>query len=127
MRGHRLLRIARLLGRHRLVAHKAARPRATAVLVQPNLDVGGDNDWSGSRRVGSDTSPDFTHLAGEQCKTYIAGIPQTGAPNGEIICPPYPTHPDLVVWPEAPSPFFERDPRFQNAMVSDRAVRTRLR
>jgi len=53
-----------------------------------------------------------------QCKHYIAGIPQTGAPTGEIVCPPYPTQPDLVVWPEAPSPFFEQEPRFQNAMVS---------
>ena len=60
----------------------------------------------------------FEHLASEQCKTYIAGIPQTGAGNGEIICPPYPTHPDLVVWPEAPAPFFENDPRFQTAMAS---------
>ena len=55
---------------------------------------------------------DFTRLAGEQCKTYIAGIPQTGAPTGEIICPPYPTHPDLVAWPESPAPFFEGEPAF---------------
>ena len=61
---------------------------------------------------------EFTRLAGEQCKTYIAGIPQTGAPTGEIICPPYPTHPDLVVWPESPAPFFGDDPRFQQAMRS---------
>src|SRR6185503_3214028 len=37
--------------------------------------------------------------------------------NGEIICPPYPTHPDLVVWPEAPAlSFIEADPRFQNGI-----------
>jgi apolipoprotein N-acyltransferase len=58
----------------------------------------------------------FARLADEQCKTYIDGIPQTGAPTGEIVCPPYVTHPDLVVWPEAPAPFFEEDRRFQNAM-----------
>jgi apolipoprotein N-acyltransferase len=61
---------------------------------------------------------EFAWLAGEQCKTYIAGIPQTGAPNGEIICPPYPTHPDLVVWPESPAPFEEQDPRFRQALAS---------
>jgi apolipoprotein N-acyltransferase len=60
----------------------------------------------------------MTRLAGEQCKTYIAGIPQTGAPSGEIVCPPYPTHPDLVVWPESPAPFVEADPRFQQALVA---------
>jgi len=89
-------------------------PTATAVLVQPNLDVAGDNRWAGAewdRHIA-----EFAHLAGEQCKTYIAGIPQTGASNGEIICPPYPTHPDLVVWPESPAPFFEQDTRLQHAL-----------
>jgi apolipoprotein N-acyltransferase len=89
----------------------------TAVLVQPNLDVGGDNDWNGpgewDRHMG-----EFARLASEQCKTYIAGLPQTGAPAGEVICPPTPSHPDLVVWPEAPSPFLESDPRFQQAVNS---------
>jgi apolipoprotein N-acyltransferase len=89
---------------------------ATAVLVQPNLDVSADNRWAGAewdRHIA-----EFTRLANEQCKTYIAGIPQTGAPNGEIVCPPYPTHPDLAVWPESPAPFIEADPRFQQALAA---------
>jgi apolipoprotein N-acyltransferase len=90
---------------------------ATAVLIQPNLDVGGDNAWAGPGEWDGQIAQ-FERLAGEQCKTYIAGIPQTGAGNGEIICPPNATHPDLVVWPEAPAPFFENDPRFQKAMSS---------
>jgi apolipoprotein N-acyltransferase len=90
---------------------------ASAVLIQPNLDVGGDNAWNGPGEWDKHIAQ-FEHLAAQQCKTYIAGIPQTGASNGEIICPPYPTHPDLVVWPEAPAPFFENDPRFQQAMGS---------
>ena len=91
-------------------------PTATAVLIQPNLDVAADNTWAGpewGRHIA-----EMTRLAGEQCKTYIAGIPQTGAPSGEIVCPPYPTHPDLVVWPESPAPFVEADPRFQQALVA---------
>jgi apolipoprotein N-acyltransferase len=90
---------------------------ATAVLVQPNLDVSADNDWAGPGEWDSHIAQ-FQRLAGEQCKTYIAGIPQTNAPNGEIICPPYPTHPDLVIWPESPAPFFENDPRFQKATIA---------
>ena len=90
---------------------------STAVLVQPNLDVGGDNDWAGPGEWDRHIAQ-FQQLAGEQCKTYIAGIPQTGASNGEIICPPYPTHPDLVVWPESPAPFFESNPRFQSAIAA---------
>ncbi len=92
-----------------------AQATATAVLIQPNLDVGGENSWSGPGEWDGHIA-EFARLAGEQCKTYIAGIPQTGAPNGEIVCPPYPTHPDLVAWPEAPSPFSEADPRFQQSI-----------
>jgi apolipoprotein N-acyltransferase len=100
------------------VALSPTRPAATAtaVLIQPNLDVGGDNDWAAPGEWDKHIA-EFTRLAGEQCKTYIAGIPQTNAPSGEIVCPPYATHSDLVVWPEAPSPFFEQDTRFQKAMV----------
>jgi apolipoprotein N-acyltransferase len=91
-------------------------PSATAVLIQPNLDVGVDNDWN---RPGEwdQHMAEFIKLGGEQCKTYIAGIPETGAANGEIVCPPYPTHPDLVVWPESPAPFFEGESRFQQSMA----------
>jgi len=88
---------------------------ATAVLVQPNLDVEGDNNWPGPQWAAHIAQ--FTQLGGEQCKTYIAGIPQTGAPTANIVCPPDPTHPDLVAWPEAPAPFIEADPRFQDAMA----------
>ncbi len=91
-------------------------PTATAVLIQPNLDVGAGNNWQGPEW--DSHIAEFTRLAGEQCKTYIAGIPQTGAPTGEIICPPYPTHPDLVVWPESPAPFIEGDLSFTQAMRS---------
>ena len=91
-------------------------PSATAVLVQPNLDVSADNRWAGAEW--DSHIAEFTHLANEQCKPYIAGIPQTGAPNGEIVCPPYPTHPDLAVWPESPAPFIEADPRFQQALAA---------
>jgi apolipoprotein N-acyltransferase len=103
---------------------------ATAVLVQPNLDVSADNLWGGPEW--DQHIAEFAKLADEQCdtgipndrssslgrKTYIAGIPQTGALNGEIVCPPYPTHPDLVVWPESPAPFEEQDPRFQRALAA---------
>ncbi len=91
-------------------------PTATAVLIQPNLDVGDDNTWQApdwSRHIAQ-----FTQLAGEQCKSYIAGIPQTGAPSGTILCPPHPEPPSLVVWPESPAPFIEQAPRFQQAMIS---------
>ena len=89
---------------------------ATAVLIQPNLDVGDASTWPGAEW--DQHMAEFARLGAEDCKTYIKGIPQTGAPMGEIICPPHPTYPDLIVWPESPAPFFEGDPRFQHAMAS---------
>jgi apolipoprotein N-acyltransferase len=90
---------------------------AAAVLIQPNLNVSADNRWLRPGEWESHIA-EFTRLAGEQCKTYIAGIPQTAAPAGEIVCPPTPTHPDLIAWPESPAPFIDDDPRFQQALVS---------
>jgi apolipoprotein N-acyltransferase len=92
-------------------------PTATAVLVQPNLNVSGDNRWLHPSEWEQHIA-EFKRLAAEQCKTYIAGIPQTGAPKAEIVCPPYPTHPDLIVWPESPAPFEEIDGRFTLAVAS---------
>jgi len=99
------------------VAPPKPAPTATAVLVQPNLDVGGVGLWTGPGEWDRHIA-EFTRLAQEQCKTYIAGMPQTGAASGEIVCPPYPTHPDLVAWPESPAPFIETDPRLQRALIT---------
>jgi apolipoprotein N-acyltransferase len=92
-------------------------PTATAVLVQPNLDVADDNRWAKPGEWDQHIA-EFTHLAGEECKSFIAGVPQTGAASGEVVCPPYPTHPDLVAWPESPAPFDQTDPQFQKALAS---------
>ena len=103
-------------------ARPSPQPTATAVLIQPNLDVGGDNDWAGPGEWDSHIA-EFKRLADEQCKTYIAGIPQTGAPNGEIICPPYPTHPDLVVWPEVARALLRRRPALSAGAGRNRPAR----
>ena len=96
----------------------ASPPASRAVLIQPNLDVGGDNEWL-SPADWQQHIAGVKQLASEQCKSYIAGVPQTGAGKGEVVCPPYPTHPDLVVWPEAPAfSFMEADPRFRETMSS---------
>ena len=63
-------------------------PTATAVLIQPNLDVGSANNWQGP--AWDQHIAEFMRLAEEQCKTYIAGIPQTGAPDGRNRLPAVP-------------------------------------
>jgi apolipoprotein N-acyltransferase len=83
---------------------------ASAVLIQPNLDVANFTNWVGPEWQSH--MAQFAELAGETCKAYITGIPQTGAPVETPQCnAPGPT-PDLVVWPEAPAPFEQSDPRF---------------
>ncbi|WP_420239181.1 apolipoprotein N-acyltransferase [Telmatobacter bradus] len=110
-----LLTAASLLG---LCLNPAPAPStATAVLVQPNLDVTGVGLWNRPGEWEAHAKR-FAQLAASQCKTYIAGMPESGAPTGEIVCPPYATHPDLVAWPESPAPFFEDDHRFQKLYSS---------
>jgi apolipoprotein N-acyltransferase len=98
-----------------LIAPPKPAATATAVLIQPNLDVAANNTWAGPEWGRHIT--DFNRMAGELCKSSIAGIPQTGAPVAETPCLPSTTHPDMVVWPEAPAPFMEEDARFQQALV----------
>ncbi|HEY6488362.1 MAG TPA: apolipoprotein N-acyltransferase [Terracidiphilus sp.] len=87
---------------------------ATAVLIQPNLDVGSVDAWPGA--AWDEHMGDFKRLAEERCKSYLAGIPQTGAPTELPVCRPNPVHPDLVAWPESPAPYAEADPRFLAGM-----------
>lgn len=94
-----------------------SKPTATAVLIQPNLDVGDDNLWTKPEEWNAHIA-EFTRLAKPSCQSDIAGIPQTGAPTEQVDCPPPTTPPDLVAWPESPAPFFESEPRFQQAIVS---------
>jgi apolipoprotein N-acyltransferase len=95
---------------------RADPPTATAVLIQPNLDVANTGYWQGPGEWDAHMAQ-FTQLAGEDCKGFIAGIPQTTAPDVEPLCAQRPIHPDLVVWPESPAPYFESDPRFQHSMA----------
>jgi apolipoprotein N-acyltransferase len=106
--------IAMLFSGTEVMVSKPA-PTATAVLIQPNLDVGNESRWN---KPGDweEHMAEFGKLASEECKGYIAGIPQTGAPTGEIVCPPYLTYPVLIAWPESPAPFIELEPRFRNSL-----------
>lgn len=89
---------------------------ATAVLVQPDLDVGSDDAWPGTQW--NQHIAQFIRLAEETCKAYIAGIPQTAAQTVTENCKASPLYPALVAWPESPAPFAEQDPRFQVAVAT---------
>lgn len=96
---------------------------ASAVLLQENLDVKGDNSWGGSiwdqqagryREEWDVNTARFVRTSAQSCTPYIAGMPETDAPMVTPECRNHGT--ELVVWPEAPSSFSERDARFQALM-----------
>lgn len=101
----------------------AAAVSAHAVLLQENLDVKGDNSWGGSvwdQQTGhyleewDVNTARFVRASLQTCTPYIAGMPETGAAWKTPDCNSQPT--SVVVWPEAPSAFSERDARFQTLM-----------
>jgi apolipoprotein N-acyltransferase len=92
-------------------------PTATAVLIQPDLDVEHTGWWQGPGEWDAHMAQ-FTQLATDSCKPFIAGIPQTAAPTLIPECHVSSSPPDLVVWPESPAPYFEQDPRFRQSMAA---------
>ncbi|MGA9719135.1 MAG: apolipoprotein N-acyltransferase [Acidobacteriaceae bacterium] len=108
-----------------LLWHPAASPvSATAVLLQENLSVQQDNAWAGTQwdpKTGKyvdqwDVNTGrFLQWSERTCTSYIAGMPETGAPIVTPACPEVKA--SLIVWPEAPSALSEGDPRFRALMV----------
>jgi apolipoprotein N-acyltransferase len=89
---------------------------ATAVLVQPNLDVDSDDVW-----VGADWDrhiSEYEQLGAQSCKSYLAGLPVAGAATVNPPCATPIAAPSLVIMPESPAPFRDADPRFQTAMAA---------
>ena len=89
---------------------------ARAVLLQENLSVTQSNQWVGpewDQNVGL-----YIDASQRTCGNYFAGMPETDAPWMQPQCPATAVPPDLVAWPEAPSPFRQHDPRFQQVMKS---------
>ncbi len=90
---------------------------ATAMLLQPNLNVNGNDIWSSD--VFDQNMQHFTALSENRCNPYMEGMPETQAPWHHPDC----TAPvsatarstvDLIVWPESPAPYRAGDPRFQH-------------
>jgi apolipoprotein N-acyltransferase len=88
---------------------------ATAVLVQPNLNVDTDDVWVGPEWESHIAQ--FGQLGAEACRNFLAGIPETGAPMAMPKCGVPPVPPSLIAWPESPAPFHDADARFRSAMA----------
>ncbi len=96
--------------------HRAApAPTATAMLVQPNLNVVTDDVWVGPQW--DQHLAQFAQLAGSVCgEPYFAGLPGSGRVM-ESQCQSADAQPDLIAWPESPAPFRDIDPRFREAVA----------
>ena len=87
---------------------------ATAVLLQQNLNVNQDNNWPGHEY--EDHLDQFVKLSSRSCGPFLAGMPDLNAYPVTPDCPEEPVAPDIILWPESPAPFFDKDPRLLNAL-----------
>lgn len=100
---------------------------AVATLVQENIEVGAAAANAGPPLTIPQELQAYSDLSLHPPINYCAGIPELAstkcirvtpvAPQAPDIVPnPVPT--DIVIWPEAPNEFLERDQRFRAAMSS---------
>jgi apolipoprotein N-acyltransferase len=92
----------------------AAPVQATAVLLQQNLNVDQDNRWPGAEY--QQHIAQFAKLSTRTCGPYLAGMPELNAYPVTPDCPTVPVTPGVIVWPESPAPFLDKDPRLLNAL-----------
>lgn len=94
----------------------ASPTQATATLLQENLSVTQSNQWIGAEWEQNVSL--YIDASQRSCTDYFAGLPETKAPWVQPACPARTVLPDLVAWPEAPSPFRQHDLRFQQVVKS---------
>jgi len=96
-----------------------------ATLVQQNLGVGVPTVSAGPTLTEDEKLQEFSRLSLFPSMNSCSGIPElsttkcikiTNATPENSFAQPAPT--DLIVWPEAPNDFFERDPKFPAALAS---------
>jgi apolipoprotein N-acyltransferase len=95
-------------------APPAAPVSSTAVLLQQNLNVNQDNSWPGSEY--EEHINQFIKLSSRTCWPFLAGMPDLNAYPVTPDCPERPVVPEIILWPESPAPFLDKDPRLLNAL-----------
>ena len=96
---------------------------AVATLVQQNLEVGEPALDAGPPLTENEKLAAFSQLSLFPAMSYCAGIPELPSAQcihvetpGQSLAQPAATN--LIVWPEAPNDFTERDPQFRGALSS---------
>jgi apolipoprotein N-acyltransferase len=93
---------------------QAAPTQATAVLLQSNFSVDEDNDWPGA--LWDKNIARFLQLSENTNGPRYDGMPGPAKPLHVEAASSSQENISLIAWPEAPSPFYEGDPRFLAAM-----------
>ena len=108
------LLVALLLQNGDHFAPPAAHASATAVLLQQNLNVNQDNSWPGAEYDAHLSQ--FIKLSSRTCGPFLAGMPELNEYPVTPDCPTKPVVPDIILWPESPAPFQDKDPRLLKAL-----------
>jgi apolipoprotein N-acyltransferase len=95
-------------------APPSARASATAVLLQQNLNVNQDNSWPGTEYDAH--LRQFIRLSTRTCGPFLAGMLELNEYPVTPDCPSKPVIPDIILWPESPAPFQDKDPRLLKAL-----------
>jgi apolipoprotein N-acyltransferase len=95
-------------------APPAAKAPATAVLLQQNLNVNQDNSWPGAEYDAHLSQ--FIKLSSRTCGPFLAGMLELNEYPVTPDCPSKPVVPDIILWPESPAPFQDKDPRLLTAL-----------
>jgi apolipoprotein N-acyltransferase len=92
----------------------AAPVEDTAVLLQQNLNVNQDNSWPGPEYA--ENLKELVRLSTRTCGPYLAGMPELNDYPVTPDCPETPVAPGIILWPESPAPFLDKDPRLLEAL-----------
>ncbi len=104
-----------VFGLRRLQAPTKVAATATATLVQENLEVG--EAAKGPEPSEQELLESFTYLSRDQGERMYLGIPELErTPKVQFMQRVGPRDSNLIVWPESPAPFQEKEPTFRAAM-----------
>src|ERR1700689_1496567 len=95
-------------------APPAAPTQATAVLLQQNLNVNQDNSWPGADY--EENLNQFLKLSPRTCGPFPARMPELHSYPVTPDCPTEPVAPGIILWPESPAPFLDKDARLLAAL-----------
>ena len=105
-----------VFGLRRLQVPRRVAATATATLVQENLEVG--QAAKGPEPSEQELLESFSYLSRHPGERMYLGIPELGrTPKVQFLQRAGPRDSNLIVWPESPAPFQEKEPAFRAAMA----------